>query len=392
MAFVRPIVYVYQQYQSVTVAPGTPDLNCCIVGPAFHIQDYPVDKTDISIVDFIKAGETADAPCNADGTSYGRPDPGSDFVTLSDPPNHTAGATLDSASVQVIFDDLYIEVGNGADGVLADNDYLFDDLTAGDFSGYDADGTAVNPTGAQKIAAGDRIVLTVSPGGSGAVTVVKTVNYVVSATRLALTSTKKASEGCGNASIRWRVEHQLDDQEIDVAYYVIVGNEITIKTGALGILLTYQSLTWPVNYAKMYIGYRELRTDLDDVLVINSIDNITNDDTLIGRIDERNPLAAGVKVALANTGNPIQAFGVSTDNLTGHQSARDRMTSRSDIYCIIPVTDALTTSNWVNVISMWKAHCVAFAAFDIAKFRVVIGSYDELPAEKASAPLHAEHL
>ncbi len=394
MAFVRPIVYVYQQYQNVTVAPGTPDLNCCIVGPAYNIRDYPVDKDDIALADFIKAGETADAPCNADGSSFGRPDPGSDFLTVTDSsrPEHAAGAVLDDDSVQVIFDDLYIEVGKGAAGAIADGDYLFTDSSDGDFSGYDADGNAVNASGAQKIAAGDRIVLTKTPGGDGALTDVKTVGYVVSATVLALTSTKKddyvtwPNEDFGNTLIRWRVEHQLDDQQIDTAYYAIAAGDITIKTGALGILLTYQALTWPVNYAKMYLGYRELRVDLDDVTVINSIDDITNDETLIGRVDERNPLAAGVKVALANTGNPIQAFGVATDNLTGHQSARDRMTSRSDIYCIVPVTGVLSGVSWVNVIAMWKNHCEAFAAFDVAKFRVCIGSYDILPTEKASAP------
>lgn len=394
MAFVRPIVYVYQQYTNVTVAPGTPDLNCCIVGPAYNIRDYPLDKDDIELADFIKAGETADAPCNADGTSFGRPDPGTDFLTVSDSsrPEHVAGAVLDDASVQIIFDDLYIEVGNGAAGAIADGDYLFTDSSDGDFSGYDADGNAVNASGAQKIAAGDRIVLTKTPGGTGALTDVKSVAYVVSATVLALTSTKKddyvtwPNEDFGNTLIRWRVEHQLDDQQIDTAYYAIAAGDITIKTGALGILLTYQALTWPVNYAKMYLGYRELRVDLDDVTVINSIDDITASEDLIGRVDERNPLAAGVKVALANTGNPIQAFGVSTDDLTGHQSARDRMTSRSDIYCIVPVTGALSGSDWVNVIAMWKNHCVAFAAFDVGKFRVVLGSYDILPTEKASAP------
>lgn len=391
MAFVRPIVYVYQQFQNVTVAPGTPDLNCCIVGPAYNIQDYPVDKEDIDLVDFVASGQTADAPCKADGTSLGRPDAGSDFTTVSDTsrPNHIAGAVLDNDSIQLFFDDAYIEVGHGTAGAIAENDYIFTDA-AGDFSGYDSSGDVINESGAQKIAAGDRVVLTADPGGAAAVTVIKKVAYVVSATELALTSTKKATENCGTSAIKWRVEHQMDDQQVDSAYYAVSNGDITIKTGPFGILLTYQGTTWPVNYAKMYLGYRELRVDLDDVLVINSIDEVTADDTLIGRIDERNPLAAGLQVALANTGNPIQVFGVSSDDLTGHQSARDRMTSRSDIYALAPVTANLSGSDWVGVIDMWKKHCVDYAAYDIAKFRVVLGSYDILPTEKASAPASEE--
>jgi len=379
MAFVRPIVYVYQEFQNITVAPGVPDLNCLIVGPVFHIEDYPTDKSNIGIGDFIKSGYTKDAPCDSTGTSLGRPDPGSDFITLSDPPNHTAGATLDSSSVKVYFTDALIEVAKGDDGAISDNSNIFTSAGA-DFSGKDADGNDINANGTQKIKAGDRIVLTID---SGTTTVVKQVSYVVSSTQLALTSTKKTTEAVGDTSINWRIEHELDDQEIDTDYYAINGNQITIKTGPTGILLAYEGSSYPVNYADMYIGYRELRTDLDHVITVDSSDDIT---TTFGKIDERNPMAAALQVAFANTSNPIQAFGVDADTLAGHQAARDKITTRDDIYCIVPVTDSLSKSDWVSIISMWKSHCVDYAAYDKAKFRVVIGSYDDLPEEKASAP------
>jgi len=376
MAFVRPVVLVYQQFQAVTVSPGTPDLNCCLVGPAYYIQDYPTDKTDIYVADFVKAGQTADAACTSDGSSAGLPDPGTDFLTIADPPNHIAGGVLDADSVDIVFDDVYIDLHHGTDGTGDGGPLTADENVFGA-----ATGDFVN----KKVAPGDRLIMTntANPGDLEK-TVIKTVKEVTSAGVLKTTSTFKTAEVAkiGTASILWRIEHKLDDQHIDVdAYGIIVGNEITIKTGSTGILLTYESATWTVNYAKIYIGYRELRTDLQDVREIDGADGI---ESAVGRIDERNPLAAGLQVAFANTGNPIQVFGVGSDDLTGHQGARDKMSTRDDIYAIVPLTAAITKADWVTVINMWKAHCVEFAAYDVAKFRVVLGSYDDLPTEKSS--------
>lgn len=376
MAFVRPAVLVYQEFQTVTVAPDTPDLNCCLVGPAFYIQDYPTDKDDISAGNFVKTGFTADAPCLADGSSAGKPDNGTDFLTLSNPPNHIAGGVLDADSVALMFDEVYLDLNHGADGaVFAEGDNKFTSASASFIT--------------KKVAAGDRLIMTKSTNpGETAFTVVKMVKEVVDANTIRTTTTFKSTDTAkiGSADVLWRVEHKLDDQAIGSSYFTVVGNAITIKTGSTGIQLTYLSSSFAVNYAQMYIGYRELRTDLQDVRLITSPDDITS---VVGRVDERNPLAAGLQVAMANTGTPIQAFGVVSDDLTGHQSARDKMSSRSDIYAIVPLTDpatGLTGADWVTVIGMWKAHCVAYEDSDRSKFRVVLGSYDELPTEKSSAP------
>jgi len=366
MAFVRPIVYVYQQFQSVVLAPGVSDLNCCIVGPAYHIQDYPTDATNIAEDDFVVDGETKDAPCDDDGLSTGRPAPAADFLTLAEPPNHTAGGVLDSDSVDLVFDECLIDLNHGNDGALIAGSPILTCAT-GDF---------VN----KKVAIGDRVVLSKTGSLLAADTVVTTVREVVSSTELKVVS-GLLSTTVGTTAINWRVEHELSDVHISSSYTAISGNAITIKTLASGVQTLYEDAAWTVNYAKIYVGYRERRTDLQDVQDITSVDYIED---ILGRIDERNPLAAGVQVAMANTGTPIQAFGVVTDDLTGHQSARDRMTSRSDIYCLVPVTGALEGSDWVNVIAMWKNHCRAYAAYDVGKYRVVIGSYDELPTEKSS--------
>lgn len=381
MAIVRPIVYVFEEFATLSVSPGTPDLNCCIFGPCFYIQDYAEDKDKISVGVFVKSPYTdSDAPCanSPVGESLGRPDPGSDFL-VTNPPNigQAPGAVLDTKSVEVILDNAYIEITRGqstSSPALAAGENWFES-TGDDFA-------------AAYVQPGDRLVMTKDGLETTDNTVVKIIKQIDDSSNAKLllnnvfTSTEVAALGTTN--VKFRIEHVLSDQVVEDDYYAVVGNQITIKTGPLGLLLAYNNTTYPVNFADgIYIGYRAMRVDKASVQTINSVDEI---ESKLGRLDERNPLAVGVYVALSNTGTPIQAFAVATDDLTGHMGARDHVSTRDDIYCIVPVTDTLTTSSWVSVVSMWKDHCVDFASYDKAKFRVVIGSYDELPTEKSSAP------
>jgi len=385
MAFIRPIVFVYQTFQDVVVAPGAPDLNVILVGPAYHIQDYSTDKTDIYAGDFVKTGETADAGCLADGSSAGQPDPGSDILDIVTPPNHVAGGILDEDSVQVVLDDVYLDLNHGADGA-GNGTFLSGAIVAGENVFISATGDFED----KKVAPGDRLIMTDSANpGDADYTVIKVVKEVVDATTLRTTTTFKAAEiallnaAGATPNVLWRVEHQLDDQVVDSAYYTILGNEVIVKTGPTGLRLSYESLTWAANYGQVYLGYRELRTDLQKVQEISSAAGIV---AAVGRIDERNPLAGGAQVAMSNTGTGIQVYGVGSDDLAGHQSARDGITTRSDIYAIVPMTDSMGGALWISVIAMWKQHTYDFADPSKSKFRVVIGSYDELPTEKSSAP------
>jgi len=378
MPLTRPIVQVYQEYASLTIAPGTPDLNCLVVGPCYHIQDYPTDKDNIGVGKFVKSPYTdGSAPCDSAGDSSGRPDSGATFLTLSEPPNNATGAILDSASVEVVFEGALIQLGKGIDGEVTENSNVFT-----------SDGSDFVTLG---VVAGDRVVMTATAGGDDN-TVVGYVRSVPedAPTTLVLNNELLAADivKIGSSSIRFRIEHPFSDtdeyQIIDADYFTVVGQTISIKTGALGLLLAYNDSTYPVNYAAaMYVGYRSLRQDMQELKTLENSDAIA---ATVGRVDERNPLAVGLFVAFQNTGTSLQAFGVLSDDLAGQTSARDRISSRSDIYAVCPVTGALTGSSWVAVISMWKAHCVAFEDPAKSRFRVVVGSYDILPTAKDSAP------
>ena len=376
MPMTRPIVYVYQEYATLTVTPGIPDLNCVVVGPCYYIRDYPANKATIGVGTFVKSGQTMNAPCanSPAGTSLGRPTPGANFLVTT-PPDMTSapGAVLDAASVEVVFDAVYIEKGYSTGAAIT----VGSDVVT--VAGYDFPAIA---------GVGDRIVLTKTGEEAADHTVVKTIR-ALSATDDTVVYvedvfTSAECTALGTTSIKFRVEHLLTDQVIDDAYWSVVGNNITITSGTgSGIPLIYNSDPYYVNYGVIYVGYRALRADKQELQTINDSTEIVSK---LGPIDERNPLAVGVSVALSNTSTPIQAIGIATDDKTGQEAARDRISTRDDIYAIVPVTDSITGSSWRSVISMWQLHCEDFADYTKSKFRIVIGSYDVLPTTKDSTP------
>lgn len=384
MALVRPIVYVFQDVSNIVVSPSVPSLNTCIVGPCFFIQDTNVaaDKLVNGIGDFVKAPyTTADAPCTT-GTavSKGRPSANATIITMTEPPAplFPTGALVDDASMDVVFDACYLDITHGINGT----GLVAATLAAGDTTVVCAGETFTtkipNTAGVPDYAT--RVVFS-KTDGTGAV--VKLVTSVT-ATNLVVDNIFTSDEitTLGVANILYRVEVLTSDVHVSDSYYTVTGNALAVKTGPLGVLVTLDGVARTVNFATVSIGYRALRTDLTDVLTLESVADIA---TYLGRIDERNPLAAAANVAFANTTTTLQVFGVSSDDSTGHTDARDKMSSRSDIYCIVPVTDNTTAAVWMSIITMWRTHCEAYAAYTKSKYRIVIGSYPDLPTEKSSA-------
>jgi hypothetical protein len=353
MAAIRPVVLVFQEFATLTVTPTTPDLNCLIVGPAYHIQDYfepgtstYEDKDDIQL-----------------GSDYGEFEAevgtatptGDDIIQVVDPPNNVVGAVLDSDSVVVYMDEATAIIVEGTLGTTAT-------ATPNQLDVTDAiDWT----TGNSKVIPGDRVILT--DGSSN--TIARTVYTVDSAQQLHFTEDIPGS-GWVVGACSWRVERELSDQVVDPSFYDVNGNAIDIN-GSITLSVTGQGAK-TISYAKVFIEYISLRTDLQ---VLQEIATTTEITANIGRLDSRNPLAVGVFVARQNTTSIVQAVGVPTDDLAGHTVVRDDIAPRTDVYAIVPLT-----SN-SSVIAMWNTDCVGLALPDEVrgrpqKFRVVIGSGD----------------
>lgn len=231
-------------------------------------------------------------------------------------------------------------------------------------SGTDAVGTTTFTSGAFKVLPGDRLILT----DTGGKTIIRTVRAVTSATQLQLTADVTTEGGFApGTNQKWRIERLLVDQVVSSSFYTTQANATRLNGD---VTLLSNGVAKVVSYAKVYLAYRALRTDLQRVLEVSDVNAIV---ASLGKLDARNPLACGVFVAKQNTPTVVKCFGVPSDDLVGHTLARDAINSRNDIYAIVPLTSS------VPVIAMWNSSNMSLALPDEVrgrpqKFRVVIGS------------------
>jgi hypothetical protein len=349
---IRPVVLVYQDLASPTVTPTTPDLNCLVVGPAYHIQDYfQPGTTDYADKDDIELS----APYGVlEGNPVTATPVGPAYITVAEPPNNEVGALLDGDSVVIYFDEARVRMAPlAADGVTSTG------LTANVITSA----SALWNTGDTKLAPGDRI--TIKDAGVNVITL--TVASIVSDTSLTTTA-DVALPFVAGAAQSYVVERQLNDQPIDSSF-VTTTNNVTEIAGGVTLTVPGQGIK-VVSYARVFEQYRSLRQDLIEVDTVESLAEI---ESKIGRLDSRNPLASGVFVALQNTTSRVQFVGTLSNDVPGHLRVRDMISSRPDIYAIVPMTTD------VSVLAMWKSDVEGLALPDEVqgrpqRFRVVIGS------------------
>jgi len=362
MAATRPVVLVFQEFATLSSSPATPELNCLVAGPAYWLQDFPDDRANIkwglaNATDYGVKGAAATGAAVVTAA-----------VTRADAPNNKVGAILDQASVRVFTSKTQVELVVGAD------------MTT----------TALTPNvgsvGTDFVAAGvqilDTIVLT--DPATPTIGITRTIvgptdssgNFNGTNT---LVLNSEIPTGFAATLVKFRIERTLAESEIDASFYTFVPatNSITVDAFATLPVGTAQKR---IVSCELYVAYRSLRTDLQDVKTLGSVNEIVGQ---LGRVDARNPLAVGVSVALQNTNTTVQYFGIGTDDLAGYTSMKDSIGGRKDIYAVVPL------SSDILVLAMLNAEFTALADPDYAltngvpqKFRVAIGSSAVLPVTK----------
>jgi hypothetical protein len=349
MAAQRPVVLVFQEFATLSSSPATPELNVLVAGPAYWIQDFPEDRADIQIADYgITPGSAASGVAVV-----------TTAVVVSDAPNNKVGAVLDQASVRVFTSATKVELAFAADMTTT------------------VSSPTVGSASTDFVAAGvlplDTIVMT---DVAGPTTITRTVITVATNT---LTLNSETPAGFSAAGVKFRVERAVAESEIDAGFYTFVPATNSIQVDALATIPVGSSEKLIVS-AELFVAYRSLRLDLQDVQTLGSVNEIEGQ---LGRIDSRNPLAVGVSVALQNTNTTVQYFGVESDDIDGFTSMKNAIGGRKDIYAVVPL------SSDILVLAMLKAEFVSLADPDYAltngvpqKFRVAIGSSAELPTTK----------
>ena len=351
MAAIRPLTLVYEEYAALSSTPTTPTLNALIAGPAYWIQDFPDDRADILLEDVygaLNAAATAASVAPVDGT---------DEITITDLPNNKVGAVVDGASIKAYFGNARVEVlvNATADGTVVAG-------TLDSFASATADFSDCLP--------GDILIVTHTVDAIP-VTTVLTIRTVA----IAGTSVTTTSELTAAVDYKFRVERNVADFQIPAAFAVNTAgtNTVKIKGG-----VTHAGLY--VSYAQVYVAYRSLRQDLQDVLVLDNAAAVLGQ---LGRIDARNPLAVGANVAFSNTATSMQVFGVTSQDLAGYNAMKSSISGRKDIYAVAPLIGDL------SVLAALKAEFDNLADPTVAaangvpqKFRIVVGGGITLPPTK----------
>lgn len=304
----HPNAVVSQEDETINPTVTPPALPACIIGPAYHLRDYLDDKESIEVASY--------GTLNADNP-VSPPLPYTPAITLVDMPDIVAGGVVVPSSIAVTFDEARVVMASGTDGAVTVDDNLLTSASAT----FVTDGVQI----------GDTLICD-NPATPLTPNLVLTIREVVSETSVRVTSNfRPVVTGTGLA---YRVERRLDDAQIDSVYVVTPADPEVDPTVILGgVEIAVGGVARVVTYARVYVSYRALRTDLAR---LDSVSYATEIETKIGRVDARNPLAGLVYTAKVNAGDtvPIYFYGIASDDLAGYSEALDTLSNELELYAL----------------------------------------------------------
>jgi hypothetical protein len=220
----------------------------------------------------------------------------------------------------------------------------------------------------------DTTTITIT-SSTGAVKVAPVSLELANYSELAVTSDFTENSTAG---YKWRIERKVNNILLDPTNVTIIGNQITLD-GDIQVDLSNTLLNKVVRYAKIYVEYTALRTDLQNVNTVASASSMLD---LLGKYDARNPLHVGAVVAKANTNTSIKVYGIAEDTLTGYLDFIDRISNERQVYAIVPLTYNTSIIAALNnmAVSLADPNYVLTAGIK-QKFRSVIGAV-ELTTQK----------
>lgn len=414
MAYVIPGILVYQQLATNGgVANVTPDLDACIIGPAYNVVNYV-------------AGSAASLALTAALNS-----PGGSAASITDNSvlknvylgSTKPGQVVNTDSVQVYLNSASVETkvlymtGTAGSNVLV-------------FAGYS--GTCTATTGSNQLTSvtaptqlnvGD--IISVSGAGPSSSTLVSTI-VSISGTTVTIqdnagssisgtTVTRTSFNNLNSVSSTLRVEA---GDAVVIAYgSTTVNTNVLSVTGSNNVITslnvtdvlpsgvasaftvsvrkTYNNLLLPkvinsyTNYndstvaadakivinplarvtygtivsGTVHVQYKALRTDLfGSVLDIN---NVNDQEGVLGEATDENPLALGVNLALANTVGRIRAVAIQSNDLSGYLAALDLIETLR-VYAIVPLTQS------IDILSAVQQHVEQMSTPENAMWRIAM--------------------
>lgn len=135
--------------------------------------------------------------------------------------------------------------------------------------------------------------------------------------------------------------------------------------GTVTVLPTPELVYGLVNSANVHIGYRALRTDIQNTLItISSEEDITG---MLGVISDENPLALGALLSLSNTTTQVLALAVASEDLAGYVDALGTL-ENSKVYSLVPLTQS------IDILTSFQQHVEQLSVPKEAGWRVALVS------------------
>lgn len=414
MAYVIPGILVYQQLATNGgVANVTPDLDACIIGPAYNVINYVAGSaaslaqtaalnspggsaasiTDNSVVKDVYLGstkpgqvvDTASVQMYINTASvetkvmYMTGTAGSNelvFAGYSGTCTAVAGSnqlTLVTAPTQINVGDIVSVSGAGAaSGVLVSTvvSVVGTTVTLQDNAGSSISGTTITRTSFNnlnavsatlRVEAGDAVVITY-----GSTTVTTNVLSVTGSNNV-ITSVKVTDvlpvgvAAAFTVSVRKTYNNLLLPKVIS-AYTNY--NDSSVAADAKITINPLPRVTYgTVVTGTVHVQYKALRTDLfGSVLDIN---NVLDQEGVLGEATDENPLALGVNLALANTVGRIRAVAIQSNDLSGYLAALD-LIENLRVYAIVPLTQR------IDILSAVQQHVEQMSTPENALWRVAM--------------------
>lgn len=419
MGYVVPSVLVYQQLASAGgVANVTPDLDTVIMGPCYNVLEY--DSTSAASLT-LTAGRTGDGDVFSIVNSSVN-----NVVYL---PGQLPGQDVEESSMEVYLNNAVVETMSTKFSGTAGSDRIEMLAATGSGSVTSGSSVVTGVTNLSNFDAGDLVAISGAGASSGvlAATVVS-IDEVAGTMTLdtaALSSTPSATitkSPVSNVNPLTSTRHAEPGDEILVTYrangaarvfsttiaqveslagvllaiimtdvlpsdvqgVLLVSvrknfnNQLLLKTidgrtnyndatvgadGKITILPNPKLAYGNVLTSDVHIAYRALRKDLSGAIV--DVENVSDLTGKLGAASERNPLALGVQIALANTTGRILAAAVPSNDLAGFQVALDLIEGRR-IYGVVPLTQD------VEVATAVKAHVEQMSTPEQAQWRVAV--------------------
>ncbi len=315
--YMRPMVQVYQEYDSTGISTPGAQLPPCIVGPCVHIVDSKEDEALALYGQYQRTG-----------------------IESGMFPHNKPGALIKADSVSFRFknamvamaEDCKVASSSGNALVMAEPEYCIPVLAIGDYVCF-PDGSELRVIGLNAEAA----------------------------TVLLNRTCPEMNFADGRVTFKRKLEEIILGSNLPGK----ISLDLSSERFSLNAITTFiDGAEYPIESAELYVGYKALRQDLSDIQTIYSIDELEGK---LGKISPENPLAFGVSIALANTQVGIQCIGVDSDDLAGYTAAKDRLEQQDPVYAIVPLTFD------VGVLTMFKNHCQEFSKPEVSRWRMALG-------------------